>query len=202
MQVPEFTVEQLKQLPLRAMVAFAVRCARRVEHMAQLPDDSPARESHRAAIDAGLRMAEQFAGTPDARVEVSVVERMGAIAAVSGGTALNRSALASAAAAAHTAACACHMLEIRKDEQYRPALTEEPFAAKVILGFEHVEADLAALDAYSAASEAFACIGYNNEDFVSAGVRDFERLLSLKLGKFPEPGLPINPTADGPLGRI
>ena len=33
MQVPDFTVEHLKELPLRAIVAFAGRCARRVEYL-------------------------------------------------------------------------------------------------------------------------------------------------------------------------
>ena len=31
MKLPEFTVEHLEKLPLRAIVAFAARCARRVE---------------------------------------------------------------------------------------------------------------------------------------------------------------------------
>ena len=33
MELPDFTVEHLKKLPLRAIVAFAAHCARRVEHL-------------------------------------------------------------------------------------------------------------------------------------------------------------------------
>jgi hypothetical protein len=36
MKLANFTVEHLKALPLRAIVAFAARCARRVEPLAQL----------------------------------------------------------------------------------------------------------------------------------------------------------------------
>ena len=41
MKLAHFTVEHLKALPLRAIVAFAARCARRVEPLAQLPQGNP-----------------------------------------------------------------------------------------------------------------------------------------------------------------
>ena len=47
MVLPGFTVEHLKVLPLRAIVAFATRCARRVEPLAQLPEGHPQREGRR-----------------------------------------------------------------------------------------------------------------------------------------------------------
>ena len=61
MQVPDFTVEHLKELPLRAIVAFAARCARRVEHLAKLPEGDPRSESRRAAVEAALCLAESYA---------------------------------------------------------------------------------------------------------------------------------------------
>jgi hypothetical protein len=61
MKLANFTLEQLKGLPLRAIVAFAARCARRVEPLAQLPEGNPRRESRREAVEAALRMAESFA---------------------------------------------------------------------------------------------------------------------------------------------
>src|SRR5206468_10583972 len=66
MQLPDFTVEHLRQLPLRAIVAFAARCARRVEPLAQLPEGDPRRETRREAVEAALRMAEAFARGSDA----------------------------------------------------------------------------------------------------------------------------------------
>jgi hypothetical protein len=61
MKLANFTVEHVKALPLRATVAFAARCARRVEPLAQLPEGDPQRERRREAIEAPLRMAESFA---------------------------------------------------------------------------------------------------------------------------------------------
>jgi hypothetical protein len=55
MRLANFTLDQLKVLPLRAIVAFAARCARRVEHLAQLPEGDTRRESRRTAVDAALR---------------------------------------------------------------------------------------------------------------------------------------------------
>ena len=62
MRLANFTPDQLKVLPLRAIVAFAARCARRVEPLAQLPEGNPQSESRREAVEAALRMAESFAG--------------------------------------------------------------------------------------------------------------------------------------------
>src|SRR4051794_26475223 len=47
MTLANMTVDQLKVLPLRAIVAFAARCARRVEPLAQLPEGDPREESRR-----------------------------------------------------------------------------------------------------------------------------------------------------------
>jgi hypothetical protein len=62
MKLAKFTVEQPKALPPCAIVAFAARCARRVEQLTQLPEGHPQREKRREAIEAALRMADSFAG--------------------------------------------------------------------------------------------------------------------------------------------
>ena len=49
MELPNFSVEHLKKLPLWAMVAFAARTCRRVEHLAQLPEGQPGKEERRIA---------------------------------------------------------------------------------------------------------------------------------------------------------
>ena len=41
MILANFSADQLKVLPLRALVAFAARCARRVEPHAQWPEGAP-----------------------------------------------------------------------------------------------------------------------------------------------------------------
>ena len=60
MIVPNYTPEDLKKLPLRAIVALSARCARRVEHLALLPDDDPQTERCRAAVAGAIRLAKEL----------------------------------------------------------------------------------------------------------------------------------------------
>src|SRR5205823_7648342 len=95
------------ELPLRASVAFAARCARRIEPFAQLPQGNPQRESRREAIEAALRMAESFARGTDAPPDESVVAAVDAIRDV-GGELAAVAAASAIAQAAHAAASAWH----------------------------------------------------------------------------------------------
>src|SRR5271156_1487560 len=61
MIVTKYTADDLKKLPLRAIAAFAARCARRVEHQALLPDEHPEHEKRRSAVAAAICLAEDFA---------------------------------------------------------------------------------------------------------------------------------------------
>ncbi|HEY2157632.1 MAG TPA: hypothetical protein VGH33_18530 [Isosphaeraceae bacterium] len=202
MELPDFTVEHLKQLPLRAIVAFAARCARRIEPLAQRPEGDPERESRGVAIEAALRMAEDFAGGTGAAPDPSVVEAIDAIAAAPGGSLGSRGAAAAATWAAHAAVSAWHVMGSREAEKEEPPEEKTAEARKFLGALAHVTADLAALDAFTAAVDAYDAIGYRNEEFVAAALNDYDRLLRLKLGRYPEPGEPIDPSPDGPLGRL
>src|SRR4051812_12900445 len=57
--------KDLKQLPLRALVAYAARCARRVQSQYALPPDHPDAAACVAAIDTSIGIAEQFAAGND-----------------------------------------------------------------------------------------------------------------------------------------
>jgi hypothetical protein len=182
MRLANFNLDQLKALPLRAIVAFAARCARRVEPLAQLPEGDARRESRRTAVDAALRMAEAFAGGTDAPLDESVVAAIDATRDA-GDESAGTSAVSAAAQAAHAAASAWHTGSSS--------------------GFlTNVTADLAALNAYTAAAGAFVSVGYHNEDFVGAALRDYETLVRLQLGRYPEPGAPVDPSPEGPLGPL
>src|SRR5271166_4635365 len=79
----QYTTEDLKKLPLRAIVAFAARCARRVESIAQFPAGHPQREARRVAIDNAIRLAEDFSkGSSCASIE-PVVRALKATRAIS-----------------------------------------------------------------------------------------------------------------------
>jgi hypothetical protein len=200
MRLPEFTVEHVKQLPLRAIVAFAARCARRVEHLAQLPEGHPGRERRRAAVEAALGMAEGFASGAAASPEESVVEAIDASRAAGGASLVGENAVAAVAEAAHAAATAWQAIGSRVLEQYRPLAGMTTETRKVLGSLEQVTTELVALDAFTAVAEAHGCVGYHNERFVAAVLGDYDRLLHLKLGRYPEQGGPIDPSPGGPLG--
>jgi hypothetical protein len=201
MKLPEFTVEHLEKLPLRAIVAFAARCARRVEPHAQLPEGHPQKESRRVAVEAALLIAEAFAKGSVTRPDESVVAAVDASQRVAGGAPGSEDATAAAAKAAHAALTAWHASFQHADEG-GPEETHTPEARKFLGDLAHVTADLAALDAFTAALNAFVSVGLQNEDFVRAALGDYEALVKLKLGHYPDPGSPIDPTPGGPLGPL
>src|SRR5262245_47112315 len=112
MILPDLTIEHLKQLPLRGIVAFAARCARRVELLAQLPEGHPQCEERRAAVAAALALAEGFArGSPLADVD-AVAGALDACRGAEARPARGESAAEAAAEAAHAAATAWTTLEL------------------------------------------------------------------------------------------
>jgi hypothetical protein len=200
MKLANFTLDQLKVLPLRAIVAFASRCARRVEPLALLPEGDPKRENRRAAVDAALRMAEEFARGTDAAPDESVIALIDATRDEAGESA-GSNAVSAAAQAAHAAASCWHagFEASEEDRELRKHSTHAGPSSNVL---QHVTADLAAFNAYSAAAGAFLSVGFNNEDFIGSAMRDYDILVRLQLGRYPEPGVPVDPSPSGPLGPL
>jgi hypothetical protein len=202
MELPDFTIEHLKRLPLRAIVAFAARCARRVETLGQLPEGEPERERRQSAIDAAIRLAEDFARGANTPPDPAVIERIDAIRAGAGGSLSSQAATAAATAASHAAASAWHALGTREDERYKPPEGRTAEAGRFLGALGHATVDLAALNAYTAAVQAFGAVGYRNEDFVAAALNDYGTLIRLNLGRYPDAGEPVDTTQDGPLGPL
>ena len=100
----QYTTEHLKRLPLRAIVAFAARCARRVELIAQLPAGHPRREARRVAVDNAIRLAEEVSKGAACAPSDPVVRALEATRAISSGGIGSECAAAAAAVAARTAA--------------------------------------------------------------------------------------------------
>ena len=121
MELPDFTVEHLKQLPLRAIVAFAARCAGRVEPLAQLPEGAPGAGGpsgrHRGRPPDGRGLREGRGRGP----RQSVVEAIDASRGRRRRPARQPDAAAAAAGAAHAAASAWHAHRPREAEQERAA---------------------------------------------------------------------------------
>jgi hypothetical protein len=195
------TFDDLKKLPLRAIVAFAARCARRVQSLSQLPEDHPEKERHRAAIEAAIQMAESFSkGSTCSSVEQ--VRAANAAREVVGGVPGSDHAAAAAAEAAHAAASAWDALDSEESERGMSLWVKTADALNFLDQLANTTADLATLSALSAAEEAASAAGEHNETFVAAAIQDYEKLLGLKLGSYPEAGQPINPSPDGPLGPL
>src|SRR6516164_2477469 len=112
MIVTNYTPEDLKKLPLRAIVTLSARCARRVEHMALLPDEHPDKERCRAAVGAALRVAEDFArGHPCPSLE-SVVREVEACRAIGDGAFVRESAIGAVVLTAHAVATALNAMAL------------------------------------------------------------------------------------------
>jgi hypothetical protein len=199
MIAPNYKPEDLKKLPLRAIVALGARCARRVEHLAFLPGNHRESERCRAAVGAALQIAEDFArGLPCPSLEL-VVREIEACQAIGEGAFAHDMAMATVVRAAHAATTALHALDLRS-EPGEP----HPFGAAKPNPFPHladITADRAAGDVFTAAVEAAGANGHSDQFFEGA-IEDYQKLLRLGLGNYPEAGKPIDPATNGPLGPL
>jgi hypothetical protein len=197
MFVTNYMPEDLKKLPLRAIVALCARCARRVEHLALLPDDNPDSERCRATVASAIRLAEDFArGLPCSSPE-SVVREIEAWRAIVASDFVRDSATGAIVMAAHAAAASLRALDLRGEteaSQSAGASKSDPLPH-----LADVSADLAAHNAYMTALDAVAAEGHSDA-FINAAVDDYQKLLRLELGEFPHAGKPIDPSSQGPLG--
>ena len=195
-----YTAEDLKKLPLRAIVAFAARCARRVERLAVPPDGHPEQERCRSAIAEVLRVAEDFArGLPCPTLESAVVA-IEAGQAASQGEVVRENAYSAVVRTAHAATTAAHAIA----EQEAPVERRLASPGPPIQPFAHLaemSAEMAAMGAFTAALDAAEALR-TTEDFSKWAAEDYRNLIGLELGKYPQAGKPIDPSIDGPLGPL
>ena len=93
-----------------------------------------------------------------------------------GGENAGSSAVSAAAQAAHAAASAWHAGSSTREGT---ASGKHRAAGQTSGAITRVTADLAALNAYTAAAGAFVSVGYNNEDFVGGGLAQTDTLVRL-----------------------
>jgi hypothetical protein len=108
-------------------------------------------------------------------------------------------AMAAVIRAAHAAATALHASDLRSEPE-----EVHSFGAAKPDPFPHlanITADLAAGEAFTAAVEAAGADGHT-DPFIKGAVEDYEILLRLRLGRYPEAGQPIDPSSNGPLGPL
>ncbi len=121
-----------------------------------------------------------------------------------GGDPAPRAGAAAAAVSetAHAAASAWHLTGMPRAAQDDPREVKTAEARSHLGGLSLATADLAAHNAFSAALDAYQAFGLRNEDFATAALHDYDTLLHLKLGRYPEAGAPIDPSPTGPLGPL
>jgi hypothetical protein len=88
------------------------------------------------------------------------------------------------------------------DDQDMPQSERTAEARKFLGSLEHSTVDLATLGVYTAVAEAYEAVGIQNEGFVAPALNDYDKLVRLKLGPYPKPGNPVDPSPNGPLGPI
>ncbi len=199
MIVPNVSTEDLKKLPLRAIVALAARCARRVESLSILADGHPDRDRCRMAIDGAIRLAEDFARCSPCRDVPTAIQEVEACRAIAQGEYVRETAVGAVVWTAHAAGAAIESLGLR-DEPAEVDLmgTRQPNSVSPLA---NVGADLAARDAFTAAVDAAVAAGFGDK-FIKGAMPDYQALLKLGLGRYPEAGHPIDPTPAGPLGQL
>lgn len=196
----EYTAEDLKKLPLRAIVALAVRCARRVESLALPPDGDPEKARVQAAVSGALGAVEDFArGLSGPAIEAAVV----AVEAGQGaaqGEIVRENAYAAILRATHAAATAARSLEEREEPAEKQLIGGGP-PIQPLAHVADLSADLAAMGALAAARDAAEAFRTTDE-ITRYAADDYRRLLRLRLGAYPEAGQPIDPSPEGPLGPL
>jgi hypothetical protein len=199
MIVPNLSTEDLKKLPLRAIVALAARCARRVESLSLLPDDHPERDRCRTAIDGAIRLAEDFARGSSSPDLPTVIRDVEACRAIAQDEYVRDTAVGAVVWTSHAAAAAMEGLGLRDEPAEVSVMgTRQP---NPFPRLANVAADLAARDAFTAAVDAAVAAGFGDE-FIKRSMQDYQTLLKLKLGLYPDAGQPIDPSPAGPLGQL
>ncbi len=179
------SAEDLKQIPLRALVAYAARCARRV-HI--LFEGRVVDLEYRAKVEGPIQIAERFArgdaGTGDDAWRSAMAAGDAAIAAARAAGDADLEAVANAALEAAATALAALEADLGRetaDARYRDAIER-------VVALGSAQAAWAAVAAWATA--------------IDAAWADFDQLLKLHLGSFPELGQPIDPSESGQLGPL
>ena len=196
------TIDDLKNLPLGAIVAYAVRCARRVQPLYGRAAGVPNFEQHEAAVERAISIAEDFCLSHD----VSVSAYAAAYGARDAADAAEAKDAAKAAAAA--ARAAAYAFDVPKSAVYDHVLYASRVAAEAV---DAAKAAARAAAQPASATTAAACSPDEDESDENddedatqdaAARADYDRLLKLNPGAFPKLGQPIDATENGPLGPL
>lgn len=223
------TSEQLQRFPLRAIVAYALRCARRVQPLLRLRPWLDSQEAE--AVERALDRVESFCrGEPILAIDFEAAAAAARTAASGAETSGNDSACFAARTAAGALRTVINALAIVDDMACGGGLgddarsggsdrldsidadeeTRDALAAVVAVRDAAIRADeapFAAVElarvaelAASAAEKASLSVDTDSRKFRAAD--DCQRLRQFGLGSFPDLGAPLDPSERGPLGKL
>lgn len=202
--------EELVQLPLRAIVTYAVRCARRIQPRYRLSESDPDTRQRVAAVDWALTVAENI-------VADRFPKGAGAYAAASlAQNALNAASMDIAAgvfdppnAAFRALVAAENLLFAQMESARADAAKEASYSAPDTVDAE--DAEFIAEHSYAAAAEYLeraniaayeaATIAVVGNAIANASKADYDRLVKIYSGQR-WLGKPIDATENGPLGSL
>jgi len=164
------------RLPPRGIVAFAARCARRVQPLVRL---APLTPEQLQSVEHAIALAERFANGEEVADVAAAYAAVDAAAEVAAGVPI-----------AHRAAKCAYYAARAAD-----AAPKVPYAAAT---FAQDAARAAYAAAHTAGSEA-PDAGYYAEYAARA---DYDRLMSMNRGDLPVLGQPVDCREDGPLGAL
>jgi hypothetical protein len=181
-QARVITLGDLGGLPMRANVAFAVRCAQRLRPCFKLPAEAPRRREQTAAVDDAIRVATTFCrGLPEEPGRATAAARAAGVVAEETGD-FTRYAPYAAAHAASAAASA--------EAIVCKSASASPISEVVAFAFGAGRVVAANVDAYA------------HELVVAALHTDLVKLLALAGGTSADLGPPVDPSESGPLGPL
>lgn len=211
------TSDDLKKLPLRAIVAYAVRCARRVQPMFRLANAMPDFLKQDWAVERAISVAERFCLDNDLSCDSQTDSARVATAAVTAANAAEYAAYAlgyaahapgrvnafAAAKAAHAARAAAQAAAYAGSNEFKARASDAANAlAEVVRKADNIDAGTAAAAFVAASSDASTSAVGAATAARNAARADFDRLRDLYPRGCGEVGKPIDPAEDGPLGLL
>src|SRR5512135_3938747 len=191
--------DQLTELPLRAIVAFAVRCARRVQPLGHVLT-----EYRQVEVEDAIASAEGFARGGKA-VRAAGAAARAANAARAAARAVDAARAAAAKAAADSDWVDADDAEAADAWAEAPVRAADAAACAARAANAARAADIAAADASAAGADADtarAAWDTGRDAARDAARGDLHRLRALDLGRPGTLGKPIDPAEDGPLGPL
>jgi hypothetical protein len=194
--------KEIKNLPLRGIVAYAFRCVARVYPIFLLTSDHPYAQEHEESLNHAIQIVSSYAKGEEVESSLAHISAKKATKAAESAKDLPTGLQASFAASSIVEA-AYSVYAAASELSSNNAIVAKAFM--VTSNGKTVEETLKFVRAEHAANFAARGAAFSANATPAASdliVNDFKKLISLNLGIYPEVGNPIDPSENGPLGSL